>query len=495
MMATHYLACDLGAESGRLILGTLDDGKLSLTEIHRFPNIPLRSSDGLHWNIESLLSELRTGLKKAGALELPISSISTDSWGVDYILFDRDQQMIAPTFHYRDTRTSRGVEKTLSRVDWPSIFSETGIQFMPINTLYQLASEPSERLENAKLLLGIGDAFNFYLSGVARAEESLASTFQCFNPVQSSWSQKLLDAIGAPRRIMPETVAPGTRIGHLKPELANASNLPEIEVIATCSHDTGAAVAAIPAEGSNWAYLSSGTWSLMGVELDKPVLSEICRDLNFTNELGYGGSVRLLKNIVGLWLVQECRRAWQQEGHDYDYPALARLAANSPSFAALIDPEDPRFLEAGNMPGKIADFCHETGQEAPPSHGAIIRCALESLALQYGRILRQLERITGQRIDRLHIVGGGSKNKLLNQFAANATGVTVYAGPTEATAAGNILVQALALNHLGSLPSARAVVRNSYAMERFDPRDSAVWSAARKQFETLREDKTGKKSL
>ncbi|MDB6038652.1 MAG: carbohydrate kinase [Verrucomicrobiales bacterium] len=484
-MATHYLACDLGAESGRLIMGTLDDGKLSLLEIHRFPNIPLQSSEGLHWNIEGLLSELRTGLKKAGALKLPISSISTDSWGVDYVLFDRNQQLIAPTFHYRDTRTRLGVERTLSRVDWPSIFSETGIQFMPINTLYQLASEPSERLEDAQLLLGIGDAFNFYLSGVARAEESLASTFQCFNPVQSCWSQKLLDAIGVPRRIMPETVASGTRIGHLKPELANPSELPEIEVIATCSHDTGAAVAAIPAEGSNWAYLSSGTWSLMGVELDKPVLSEICRDLNFTNELGYGGTVRLLKNIVGLWLVQECRRAWQHEGHDYDYTTLAQLAADSPSFAALIDPEAPRFLEAGNMARNIADFCQETGQKTPTSHGAIIRCALESLALQYGRILRQLEQLTGQRIDRLHIVGGGSKNKILNQFAANATGVTVFAGPTEATAAGNILVQALALNHLDSLPSARAVVRNSYSMERFDPQDSEAWKVARKQFEAL----------
>jgi rhamnulokinase len=484
-MSTHYLACDLGAESGRLMIGTLNDGKLSLRELHRFANTPIQSSEGLLWDVERLQSELRAGLIKAGALKLSISSISTDSWGVDYVLFDCDERIIAPTFHYRDKRTKRGVETVLARVDWPSIFAETGIQFMPINTIYQLASEPLERLEKTRLLLGIGDAFNFYLSGVARAEESMASTFQCFNPLHFSWSKKLLSAIDIPARIMPEVVSSGTRLGQLKPELVKATGLPEIEVIATCSHDTGAAVAAIPAEGSNWAYLSSGTWSLMGVELDKPILNDSCRDSNFTNELGYGSTVRLLKNIVGLWLIQECRRAWLQEGHEYDYPALTELAAESPPFAALIDPEDSRFLQTGNMPQSITDFCLETGQKAPDSPGAFVRCALESLALQYGRVSRQLGQLTGRRIDRIHIVGGGSKNKLLNQLAANATGVTVYAGPAEATAAGNVLLQALALNHLDSLITARAVVRNSFKLETFDPQNHAAWDSARKRFEAL----------
>jgi rhamnulokinase len=484
-MSTHYLACDLGAESGRLMIGTLNDGKLSLQELHRFANTPVQSSHGLVWDIERLQSELRTGLSRAGALKLSISSISADSWGVDYVLFDCEEHIIAPTFHYRDTRTKRGVEKVLARIDWPSIFAETGIQFMPINTLFQLASEPLERLEKTRFLLGIGDAFNFYLSGAAKAEESMASTFQCFNPLHFSWSDKLLNVIGVPARVMPEVVSSGTRLGNLKPELVKATGLPEIEVIATCSHDTGAAVAAVPAEGLNWAYLSSGTWSLMGVELDKPILNDSCRDLNFTNELGYGGTIRLLKNIVGLWLIQECRRAWLQEGHDYDYPALTRLAAESAPFTALIDPEDARFLGTGHMPRNIADFCRETGQKTPDSPGAFVRCALESLALQYGRVLKQLEQLTGRRIDRLHIVGGGSKNKLLNQLAANATGVTVYSGPTEATAAGNVLVQALALKHLESLSAARAVVRSSFSLERFEPQNSDAWNSARTRFEML----------
>ena len=484
-MATHYLACDLGAESGRVMLGTLDHHALSLCEVHRFPNVPLETSTGLSWDIESLLTELAVGLKKAGTLGIPVSSISADSWGLDYVLFDCDDQVLAPTFHYRDSRTARGVKTALACIDWPSIFAETGIQFMPVNTLYQLAAEEPERLAKAKLLLGIGDAFNFHLCGVARAEESLASTSQCFNPIRSTWSQDLLDAVNVPRWIMPPTVISGTRLGLLKPHLAEASGLPEIEVIASCSHDTGAAVAAVPTEKGNWAFLSSGTWSLMGVELDEPLLTDACRDLNFTNELGFGDTVRLLKNIVGLWLVQECRRTWQEEGKDFDYATLTQLASEAPPFAALINPEDPRFLETGNMAEKIEKYCRETGQKPPVSPGAFIRCALESLALQYGRVNRQLEQLTGRSIDRLHIVGGGSKNDLLNQFAADATGVTVLAGPTEATAAGNILVQALALGHLSSLAAARQIVRHSSAIKKFEPENARSWAKARKKFEAL----------
>jgi rhamnulokinase len=484
-MATHYLACDLGAESGRLMLGTLAGGKISLAELHRFPNGPVEADGGLHWNIEGLFAELRAGLKQAAARKLPIASFSADSWGVDYILYDADGQIMLPVWHYRDARTARGVEHVKARVDWPTIYRETGIQFMALNTIYQLAAEPRERLARARQLLLIGDAFNHYCSGVARNEVSLASTTQLYNPRAKTWSKRLLDVLGLREDLFAPIVPSGTRLGPLKPELAQATGLPQIEVIASCSHDTGAAVAAVPARGPDWAYLSSGTWSLMGVEWPQPVITDRGRDANFTNEIGYGGTVRLLKNIVGLWIVQECRRAWARQGDEFDYATLAGLAAEAKPFASLINPADPRFVSPGEMPARIAAFCRETGQPAPASPGAFVRCALESLALFYRVTLRQLEDIIGRRIETLHIVGGGSQNRLLNQFAANALQIPVIAGPTECTALGNILIQAIAQGHVASLAAAREVVRNSFEVTTIQPQAAAEWDAAFARFEKL----------
>jgi rhamnulokinase len=484
-MSTHYLACDLGAESGRLMLGSLTAGNLILEEIHRFPNTPLQADGSLHWDIAFLFEELKAGLRKVGTRGIPIASISTDSWGVDYTLFDPKGSLISPTFHYRDPRTARGVHNVRSRIDWPTLFRETGIQFMPLNTIYQLAAEPPERLARADRMLMIADAFNYLLCGEAKIEESNASTTQLYNPRTRQWSSQLISALGLPQGLFPPIVPAGTKVGQLKPDLASTSGLGRIEVIASCSHDTGAAVAGIPASGGQWAYVSSGTWSLLGVELASPILSEACRELNFTNEIGFGGSVRLLKNIIGLWLVQECRRHWAGAGADYDYPALAKLASEARPFVSLINPADPRFVSPGDMPEKIAGFCRETRQPGPDSPGACIRCALESLALLYRRTLTQVESLIGKRVERLHIVGGGSRNALLNQFAANALQIPVMTGPIEATAAGNVLIQAITLGHVPSLDAAREMVRNSFETAVVAPADAAVWDAQYRRFETF----------
>ncbi len=484
-MPTHYLACDLGADSGRLMLGTLDNGKLILEELHRFSNGPVKTGDGLHWNIDGLFNELKAGLKKAAARRLPIASISTDSWGVDYVLYDGQGRILPPVWHYRDARTAVGVENAKARVDWPTIYSETGIQFMALNTIYQLAAEPPARLAGAKQLLLIGDAFNYFCSGTARNEVSLASTTQLYNPQTRTWSKKLLGALGLREELFAPLCPSGTRLGRLKKELAVETGLPQIEVIATCSHDTGAAVAAIPASGENWACLSSGTWSVMGVEWPQPVITELGRGFGFTNEIGFGNTVRLLKNIVGLWIVQECRRQWEKEGKKYDFAALEQLAAEAPPLVSLINPNDPRFLSPDGMPEKIAAYCRETGQPVPGNHGAFVRCIYESLALSYRAVLRRLNRLIGGRIERLHIVGGGSQARMLNQFAANAVKIPVLAGPTECTALGNILIQAITLGHLPSLAAAREVVRNSFELKTVTPQDAATWDAAAARFEKL----------
>lgn len=484
-MTTHYLACDLGAESGRLMLGTLADGRLELAEIRRFPNVPVRQGDSLCWNLRALFDELTAGLKQAGALGRPVAGISTDSWGVDYVLFDAAGQMLEPTYHYRDGRTARGVQAVQARIPWPELFEETGLQFLPFNTIFQLGAETPERLAAARLILGVGDAFNHWLGGAARFEESLASTTQLYNPRTRAWSARLLQTLGLRADLFPPLVPSGTRLGPLRPDLAEASGLRGVEVVASCSHDTGAAVAAVPGRGEDWAYLSSGTWSLMGVELGTPVIHAAVREANFTNEIGFGGSVRFLKNIIGLWMVQECRREWARQGREYDYATLTRLAAEAPPFAALVNPADPRFLPPGDMPGRIAECCRQTGQPVPESPGAVIRCVLESLALLYRRTLRQIETLTGRRIARLHIVGGGSRNALLNQFTANAIQRPVLAGPVEATAAGNVLVQAIALGHLPSLAAAREVVRASFPPTTVEPAETAAWDAAAERFEAL----------
>lgn len=482
-MTRHYLACDLGAESGRLVAGTLANGELSLRELHRFSNIPIRERGSIRWNFQNLVLELKEGLRTAARTGLQFESISTDSWGVDYVLFDRAGEIQEPVFHYRDPRSRLGVERAFTRVPWSEIFEESGIQFMPINTLFQLAADDPERLRHAEFILGVGDAFNYFLSGAVKIEASMASTFQLYNPRTGAWSDKLIRALELPRDLFPTIVPSGTRLGKLRPELAAELELPQIEVIATCSHDTGAAVAGVPGQGRNWAYLSSGTWSLMGVELEAPIITDLCREFNFTNEIGFGNSVRFLKNISGLWLIQECKRQWLREGRDLDYAALTTLAMDAPPFGSLINPAADEFLAPENMVSQFVQFCRRTNQPAPKTEGAFVRCALESLALLYRRTLGQIEQLTGKKIEWLHIVGGGSHNDLLNQFTSNAVQIPVLAGPAEATAAGNVVLQAIALGHLPSLGAAREVIRDSNTVRRFEPKDSEAWDAAFTRFE------------
>lgn len=476
----HYIACDLGAESGRVILGTLADSQLTLEEIHRFSNGPVVIHGTWRWNVLRIFDELKTGLRKVAERGLKIESVSTDSWGVDYVWLKGDEPLLTTPYHYRDARTDGGFERAFAVVPPEEIFDETGIQFMTLNTLYQLHWEASHRpwlFKSADRFLNIGDYFNYLFSGIGKAEQSLASTTQLYNPKKKKWSRPLLQKLGLPKKLFPEIVPAGTVLGPVRSEFG----LTGAQVVASCSHDTGAAIAAVPAAGQGWAYLSSGTWSLLGVELKKPLITEQSRQQNFTNEVGYGQSIRFLKNIVGLWIVQECRRQWGTT----DYVELRLLAEKCPPLRSLINPNDARFGKPGNMPEKIAAFCRETGQPIPTTPGEFTRCILESLALLYRRTLEQLESLTGQPVTTLHIVGGGSQNLLLNQFSANATGRTVIAGPAEATATGNILIQALALGHLHDLTELRQVVRNSFAVQAYQPQEADLWAQAYERFQKL----------
>jgi len=488
MTTHHYLACDLGAESGRVLLGTLAQGRLALQEIHRFSNGPIAVGGTLRWDVLRVLEELKAGLRKAAAGGASPASVSCDSWGVDYVLLCKHEPMLTLPFHYRDPRTDGGLERAFAVVPADEIFKETGIQFMAINTLYQLHDDLRKRpevLNVADTFLNIGDYFNFLLSGRAVAEESLASTTQLYSPRLRDWSAMLIDRFGFPARIFPEIVASGTALGRMRSPVAEETGLDSAEIIAGCSHDTAAAVAAVPASGGNWAYLSSGTWSLLGTESAEPIIDAKSRRYNFTNEVGYGGAIRFLKNIVGLWLIQECRREWASHGREYSYEELARMAAASPPLKSFINPAREEFLKPGQMPEKIAAFCRTTGQPAPETPGEFVRTALQSLALLYRRTLEQLEDASGRSVNILHIVGGGSKNQLLNQFTADATQRTVLAGPSECTGLGNVIVQAIALGHLSSLDAARESVRESFPTMRYKPADTSTWDEAYARFLSL----------
>lgn len=468
-----FLAIDLGAESGRAMLGVLDAGKLALEELHRFPNTPVRLPTGLYWDTLRLFHEIRYALAICGReRKIALDGIGIDTWGVDFALLGEDGALVDNPRHYRDERNRGMPEKTFAVTPRSEIFAETGIQFMQINSLYQLhamkvAHAPALRV--AKTLLFMPDLFSYWLTGVLRAEASIASTSQFYNPVKKHWADDLLGELGIAQSILPEIVPSGTRLGTLLPEVAEASGLAEsTPVFATASHDTAAAVAAVPAEGSDWGYISSGTWSLMGVELDAPVINDRSLGLNFTNEVGAGGKIRLLKNIAGLWLLQECRRAWALAGHEYTYAELVELAAASPASGATIDPD--AFPEPGRMPERIAEYCRARGRNAPEEPGGMVRLILESLAASYRQVLRNLETLIERRINRIHIVGGGSRNEFLNQLAADATGCTVIAGPGEATAAGNILVQAIGAGIISGAEEAREIVRRSFPLKVYQPR-------------------------
>ncbi len=479
-----FVAIDLGAESGRAMLGTLSQGKLVLEEIHRFPNQPVRIPTGLYWDTFRLFHEIREGLTKAGReRKLKLDGIAVDTWGVDFGLLGPDGALVDNPRHYRDARNNGMLERTFAVMPREEIFRHTGIQFMQLNSLYQLYAiklSGTPALDVAARLLFMPDLFSYWLTGVQKAELTIASTSQFYNPAEKRWATEIFERLGLPVRILPEIVPPGTLLGPLLDEVAESCGTGSVPVYATAGHDTAAAVAAVPGEGDDWCYISSGTWSLMGVEQATPVINEKTLALNFTNEVGYGGSIRLLKNIAGLWLLQECRKAWAAEGQQYDYGQLAEMAASAKPFAAVINPD--AFLEIGNMPAKIAAFCEKTGQQPPEGPAQMSRVILESLALRYRQVLESLEDVLGRRLNTINIVGGGSRNQTLNQFVADATGRRVVAGPTEATAAGNILIQAIGAGALRNLEEARAVVKASFPVTVVEPKSRAGWDEAYARF-------------
>jgi rhamnulokinase len=483
-----YLALDLGAESGRAIIGMLNGDKLSLNEVHRFNNGPVRLPDGMHWDVLRLWSEIKTGIASAVKNGTKLEGIGLDSWGVDFALLDKNKALLSNPFHYRDARTDGMLDEAFRRMSRAEIFANTGIQFMQINTLYQLLAmsmQKSPVFDIAKTYVSIPDLFNYWLSGEITNEFTHATTTQCLDPRKRDWATPALDAMYIPTHLFHPVTDPGTLIGTLLPDIATETGAGGVKIVVPACHDTGSAVVAIPAQNQDFAWISSGTWSIMGAEVHQPSLDEKALQYNFTNEGGVFGTWRLSKNILGLWLVQECRRTWQHAGDDLSYDEITRLASEAKPFLAVLDPDHNSFLHAGDMPDRICKYCKDTNQSVPQTKGEIIRVALESIALKYRWVLERLEELTGKHLDPIHIIGGGTKNRLLNQFTADSTGRTVITGPVEATAIGNVLMQAIALGHLNTLDDARAVVRASFTPETYHPASKDGWDAAYAKLLTL----------
>jgi rhamnulokinase len=485
-----FLAFDLGAESGRAVVGHLETKGLHLEEIHRFPNGPVRVTNSLHWDVLRLWNEIQHGLGlAASAYGSQLRSVGVDAWGVDFGLLAADDTLLGNPYHYRDRRTDGMMERAFRVVPRAEIYEQTGIQFMQINSLYQLlamAQADSPLLEAAHLFLNMPDLFNFWLCGHKASEFTIATTSQCYDPRAGDWARDMVERLGIPSRIFGEIVAPGTTLGILRRSVCEETGSAAIPVVASAGHDTAAAVAAVPAAAADYIYLSSGTWSLIGVETKGPVITEQSLAYDFTNEGGVNGTFRLLKNVMGLWLVQECRREWARGGTSYSYDELTQMASAAPAFGALVAVNNERFLPPGGMVSRIQTFCRATGQVVPDTPGEVVRCILESLALEYRWVAERLDELIARPLPTIHIIGGGSRNRLLNQFAANATGRAVVAGPVEATAIGNLLVQAIALGHLADLSEARAMVRRSFKVESYEPKDLAAWDEAYERYLTLR---------
>jgi sugar (pentulose or hexulose) kinase len=475
-----YIAVDLGAESGRVMIGSISAGKLVLEEVHRFGNGPVKENGSLRWDFHKLLSEIKTGIgravKEAGH---QVRGIGIDSWGVDFGLLDADGKLIENPYHYRDSRTEGMREKAFEMMGKRAIYDNTGIQFMVLNSVYQLLAmrlKAPETLAKAKNLVFVGDLFTYFLCGEIFAEYSLASTSQFMDMRTGQWSKAVLDGLSLPADIMPKIVDPGTVVGCLSDEIRDELGCGTIPVIAVGSHDTASAVAAVPAVGdANWAYLSSGTWSLMGVEIPQAIVDDKTFKYEFTNEGGVEKTIRLLKNIMGLWPVQECRRQWQREGQDLSYGELTAMAEKAEPFARKIDVDDESFLAPGDMPKRINEYLVRTGQEPIEDKGQLVRSILENLALKYRSTVKAIEDVTGDEIEVMHIVGGGIQNELLCQFTASAIGRRVITGPIEATASGNIIMQAIATGLVESLAEARQIVRNSFELKEYQPENTAVW--------------------
>jgi rhamnulokinase len=478
-----YLAFDFGAESGRAILAHLRSGVLTTQEIHRFKNEPVEYGGSLHWDVARLWWDVRKALSSVE--EMQLAAIGVDAWGVDYALLGEKGELLQNPYHYRDARTANRMEQVFRKVSREEIYMATGIQFMSINTLYQLfaaAQDTPSLLKAAQKFLTIPDLFHFWLTGNAVCEYTNATTTQLVNPRTRTWAKDLIERVGLPTHFWPDIVEPGTLLGKLSPHIARNSSLADTPVIAPATHDTGSAVAAISArEGT--AFLSSGTWSLLGTELDAPVITRKALQMNFTNEGGVNGTTRLLKNVMGLWMLQCCRQTWEGQGKSHDYLELMELASRELPFTCLVDPDHESFLRPGDMPANIDRFCAQTHQPAPTSPPAYVRAILESLAFKYRLVVSNVEELIGRRIEQIRVIGGGSKNRLLNQMTADATGRRVIAGPAEATALGNVALQILATGAAASLKEVRGIMERSFPVEVFEPVDPAKWDRQAKRFE------------
>ena len=484
-----YLAVDLGASSGRVLAGVFDGQRIELHDVNRFNNAPVQLPTGWHWNITELYRNILEGLKLAAErYGDAIVSLGVDTWGVDYGLFDKDGRMLGLPYQYRDSRTDGIMEKVFERVSKDQIYKATGIQFIFFNSLFQLYSEvilKNPVVEQAEDLLFMPDIIGYWLTGNKTQERSIASTSQLYNPSERNWDYPLIESLGLPRKLFKNISDPGSELGSLSAHVAEHTGLHGAKVVTVAGHDTGSAVAAVPSKAETPAYLSSGTWSLMGLDLEKPVINDRSYTDDFTNEVGVNGRIRYLKNICGLWLIQECKRHWQTQGEDLPYNQMASLATEAQAFRSLIDPDDACFAKSGDMPEKIQAYCREKGQAIPETKGEIIRTIYESLALRYATVWEKLITYTETPPCSLHVVGGGCQDKLLNQFTASAIGTTVHAGPVEATGLGNIMVQMMADDLINTLAEGRAMVTDSFPVESYEPTDVSAWNEAKERFAAI----------
>lgn len=486
MSSAKFIALDLGAESGRAMLASFDGERLTLQEGHRFPNVPVRTLERLHWDALRLFDDIKRGIANlAHAHKDEIAGIGLDTWGVDFALLGRDDELLGNPIHYRDGQTQGLMEQVFARVPRAEVFAQTGVQFMEINSLYHLYAmrlRDAPALEHAQTFLMMPDLFNFWLTGVKACEFTDATTTQCYDPRKRNWAYPLLEALGIPTAMFPSIVPPGTVLGPLYRPLQEELGIAGAAVIAPACHDTGSAVAGAPLQNADTAWLSSGTWSILGAEVAAPVITPASLEYNFTNEGGVQDTFRLCKNVAGLWILQECRREWRKQDADLSYANLVAQAERAPAFRSLIDPDHASFLRPGEMPARIEEFCLRTYQPAPTTHGEFVRCVLESLALKYRFQLERLEQLLDKRFETAHIIGGGTQNQLLCQFTADATAKAVTTGPIEATTLGNVVMQMLALGHIDSLAQGREIIRQSVELKRYEPRERAAWQDAYGRF-------------
>jgi rhamnulokinase len=487
----NFLAIDLGASSGRVLVGGWDGEHINLEELHRFPNDPVIIQGHQHWDVLRLWREIKAGITcYARQYETALSGIGVDTWGVDFALLDAKGNLIGNPYHYRDARTDGMMELAFQRMPRQQIFEQTGNQFIKFNTLYQLLSmayNNDPQLEIADTILMMPDLFHYWLTGEKATEFTIATTSQMYDIRKNSWAINLLTQLEIPQGLLPSVVSPGTILGQVPTTLMSEADLRQpASVVATGSHDTSNAIAAIPGLDDSSAYISSGTWSLMGVEMAEPVINDQVLALNFTNEGGVGDKINVLKILTGLWLLQESQLQWQREGNDYGWDELLALGEQAEPFQSLIDPDATEFLNPTDMPTAIRDFCQRTGQPEPSTVGAVVRCCLESLALNYRKALEDLETLTGKHLKTIRIVGGGSQNRLLSQYAADACQRLVVTGPVEATALGNVLLQAIATGHLPDIAAGRKAIAASFEQQHFEPGSKNAWDQAYGHFKNLK---------